>query len=178
MEGEKEKRGEGSAPGAGLMDFARLQLRNTIDEAREAIWNLRKPDDAHSLGEKLESMTRQVSGEFQVPVEWKMSGTPFAVSEPVAHDLLMVAREAVYNSMLHGHPAHVDVALEYKTRELVLDLGDDGCGFDAQRPEEANGHHFGLKGMKERVERSGGKFHMTSAPGRGVRIEVRVPRRG
>jgi ligand-binding sensor domain-containing protein/signal transduction histidine kinase len=172
MEGEKESRG------TGLMDFARQQLRNTINEAREAIWNLRKPDDAHSLGDKMESMTRQVSGEFKVPVEWGMSGTPFAVTEPVAHDLLMVAREAVYNSMLHGHPAHVDVTLRYKTGELVLDLDDDGCGFDPQQPDQRNGHHFGLKGMRERVERSGGKFHLVSAPGKGVHIEVRVPRRG
>ena len=171
MEGETDSRG------AGLMEFARQQLRNTINEAREAIWNLRKPDNAGGLGEKLESMTRQVSGEFQVSVTWSMSGTPFAVTEPVAHDLLMVAREAVYNAMLHGHPAHVAVALTYKSSELVLHLDDDGSGFDPQQSDGDNGHHFGLKGMKERAERSGGKFQLASAPGKGVRIEVRVPRK-
>jgi ligand-binding sensor domain-containing protein/signal transduction histidine kinase len=168
---------ETESRGAGLMDFARLQLRNTIDEAREAIWNLRKPDDAHSLGEKLESMTQQVSSEFHVPVAWRMSGTPFAVTEPVAHDLLMVAREAVYNSMLHGHPARVGVALTYKNSELVLDLDDDGCGFDPMQVDHENGNHFGLKGMKERAERSGGKLHLASTPGKGARIEVWVPRK-
>jgi signal transduction histidine kinase len=171
MEGGKDSRGEG------LMDVARQHLRGTINEAREAIWDLRKPDDAGSLGEKLESMTRQVSSEFQVPVAWQMSGTPFTVTEPVAHDLLMVAREAVYNAMLHGHPERVLVALRYKSSELVLDLDDDGCGFDPQQTDRGNGHHFGLKGMKERVERSGGKFQLESAPGKGVRIEVRVPRK-
>jgi len=162
--------------GTGLMDFARLQLRSTINEAREAIWNLRQPRDAGSLGAKLESMTQQVGSEFQVPVGWSMSGTPFAVSEPVAHDLLMVAREAVYNSMLHGHPAHVEVALTYKNRELILDMGDDGCGFDPEQMDAGNGHHFGLKGMRERIARSGGKFHLDTAPGKGVHIEVQVPR--
>jgi signal transduction histidine kinase len=168
---------ETESPGAGLMDFARQQLRGTINEAREAIWNLRKPDDAGSLGEKLESMTHQVSSEFRVPVVWSISGTPFTVTEPVAHDLLMVAREAVYNAMLHGHPGRVDVALKYKSSELVLHLDDDGCGFDPQQMDRENGHHFGLKGMKERVERSGGKFHLVSAPGEGVCIAVRVPRK-
>jgi signal transduction histidine kinase len=171
MEGEKDSRGEG------LMNVARQQLRGTINEAREAIWDLRKPHDAGSLGEKLESMTRQVSGEFQVPVAWQMSGTPFTVTEPVAHDLLMVAREAVYNAMLHGHPERVLVTLKYKSSELVLHLDDDGRGFDPQQTDHGNGHHFGLKGMKERVERSGGKFQLASTPGKGVRIEVRVPRR-
>lgn len=158
------------------MDVARLQLRSTIDEAREAIWNLRKEGDAASLGEKLESMTQQVGNEFQVPVAWQMSGTPFTVTEPVAHDLLMVAREAVYNSMLHGHPAHVNVSLTYRNGELVLDLDDDGCGFDPQQVESGNGHHFGLKGMRERIQRSGGKFRLTTAQGKGVHIEVEVPR--
>jgi len=159
-----------------LMDFARQQLRGTIDEARDAVWNLRKESDAGSLGEKLESMTRQVSGEFQVPVAWSLNGTPFAVTEPVAHDILMVAREAVYNSMLHGHPARVDVALNYKSGELVLNLDDDGCGLDPQQIEKGSGHHFGLVGMRERIARSGGKFRLTSTPGKGVHIEARIPR--
>jgi len=171
MEGTEESRG------AGLMEFARQQLRNTIDEAREAIWNLRRTDDANSLGEKLESMTRQLSGEFGVAVAWSMSGAPFAVTEPAAHDLLMVAREAVHNSMLHGHPAQVEVTLTYKSGELILDLLDDGCGFDPEQVDRESGHRFGLKGMRERVERSGGRFHLTSAPGKGVRIAVRLPRR-
>jgi signal transduction histidine kinase len=159
-----------------LLDFARLQLRSTIDEAREAIWNLRQETDAASLGEKLESMTRQVGGEFQVPVGWSMNGVPFAVSEPVAHDLLMVAREAVYNSMLHGRPAKVSVALTYQSGALLLNLDDDGCGFDPQHLESGNGHHFGLKGMRERIERCGGRFRLVSAPGNGVHIEVQMPR--
>ena len=46
-----------------------------------------------------------------------------------------------------------------------------------EQVDRENGHRFGLKGMKERVERSGGWFHLTSAPGKGVRIEVRLPRR-
>jgi signal transduction histidine kinase len=160
----------------GLMDFARLQLRATINEAREAIWNMRQPGNADNLGKKLESMTQQVSNEFQVPVAWSMSGTPFTVTEPVAHDLLMVAREAVYNAMLHGHPKHVNVELVYNSRDLRMDLNDDGCGFDPIEIECKNGHHFGLGGMRERIERSGGKFRLTSAPGKGVQIEVKLPR--
>jgi ligand-binding sensor domain-containing protein/signal transduction histidine kinase len=163
----------------GLMDFARLQLRTTIDEAREAIWNLRQTDgDAGRLGEKLESMTRQVGGEFQLPIECSVRGTPFGVSHPVAHDLLMVAREGIFNAALHGRPARVEVALTYKSRELILSLSDDGCGFDPQQMQVQNGHHFGLRGMRERIERSGGRFKLTSALGKGVQIEVRLPRRG
>ncbi|MGA7339164.1 MAG: two-component regulator propeller domain-containing protein [Terracidiphilus sp.] len=170
---------DGSKEGDGLMDFARNQLRTTIDEARDAIWNLRQTDgDAGRLGEKLESMTRQVGGEFHLPIDCSVRGTPFGVSHPVAHDLLMVAREGIFNAALHGHPAHVKVALTYRNRELILSLLDDGCGFDPQQMDTENGHHFGLRGMRERIERSGGKFQLTSALGKGVQIEVRLPRHG
>jgi signal transduction histidine kinase len=169
--------GENNGARSGLMDFARLQLRTTIGEAREAIWNLHQPDgDAGSLGEKLESMTTLVGSEFDVPVAFSIGGTPFPVSYPVAHDLLMVAREAVSNAVLHGRPAHVQVSLVYKSRELILSFADDGCGFDTGQLEIQNGHHFGLIGMRERIERWGGEFRLTSAIGAGVRIEVRFAR--
>jgi len=59
---------------------------------------------------------------------------------------------------------------------LLLSLRDDGSGFDPQQADVQNGHHFGLRGMKERIDRSGGKFKLTSAIGNGVKIEVRLPR--
>jgi signal transduction histidine kinase len=169
--------GSDNEAGAGLMDVARVQLRSTIDEARDAIWNLRQPDGGTSqLAENLQSMAAQVGEEFHLPVACTIAGTPFPVSHPIAHDLLMVAREAVYNSVLHGRPAHVDVALTYTGRELQLNLRDDGCGFDPQQVENHNGHHFGLRGMRERIERSGGRFRLSSAIGGGAWIEVRLPR--
>jgi len=170
--------GSNSGEETGLMDFARLQLRTTIDEARDAIWNLRQTDgDAGGLSEKLASMTLQVSDEFHLPIDYSSHGAPFGVSHPVAHDLLMVARESIFNAALHGHPARVKVTLTYKSRELILFLADDGCGFNPRQTETQNGHHFGLRGMRERIERSGGRFKLTTAVGKGVQIEVRLPRK-
>jgi len=162
--------------GDSLMDFARLQLRTTINEARDAVWDLRQPNsDSTDLGEKLESMAGEASAEFNLPVVCFIKETRAGVSHPLAHDLLMVAREAVFNAVLHGSPTHVEVALTCNRRELTLSVVDDGCGFDVREMESQNGRHFGLKGMKERVERSGGKLRLTSVLGKGVRIEARLP---
>jgi ligand-binding sensor domain-containing protein/signal transduction histidine kinase len=163
----------------GLMDFARLQLRSTINEARDAVWNLRQPDnDTSDLSEKLESMAAKASAEFNLPVACVTTGAAVGVSHPLAHDLLMVAREAVYNAALHGSPTHVEVTLTCSRRELTLCVVDDGCGFDILQMQSQNGRHFGLKGMEERVERSGGKFNLTTTPGKGVCIEARLPLHG
>jgi len=167
----------GKADSTGLLDFARLQLRATINEAREAIWNLRQSDDdTGSIGERIKKMTVQVSTEFNIPVAFTLTGTPFGLSHPIAHDLLMVAREAVFNAVLHGAPAHVDVALDYTHSDLTLAVQDDGCGFDAEQMERQRGHHFGLRGMRERVVRCGGVFNLATAVGQGVRVDVRLPR--
>jgi ligand-binding sensor domain-containing protein/signal transduction histidine kinase len=161
----------------GLMDFARSQIRTTINEARDAIWNLRQPGaSVGALGEKIEGMVTQIGSEFNSPIYYSLKGAPFALRQPVAHDLLMVAREAVLNAVLHGNAQRIEVSLAYSRRELEISVIDDGCGFDMNQTENRNGHHFGLKGMQERAQRCGGRLRIASAVGKGVKVEVRLPR--
>jgi ligand-binding sensor domain-containing protein/signal transduction histidine kinase len=169
--------GTDEVPRDGLMDFARSQLSTTINEARDAIWNLRQSDGhVEGLGQKIESMARQIGTEFNTRIDYSLAGTPFAASQPVSHDMLMVAREAVLNAVRHGSPTRVEVQLVYSRRELAMNIVDDGCGFDPDQTENRNGHHFGLKGMKERIQRCGGKLRVVSTAGKGARIDVRLPR--
>jgi ligand-binding sensor domain-containing protein/signal transduction histidine kinase len=169
---------EGAANRAGILEFAGTQLRSTINEAREAIWNLRESEsDIGDIDEKIKSMTEHLSREFNIPVTFTATGTPFALSHPRAHDLLMVAREAVFNAVAHGCPSQVEVSLTYGNHELKLRVHDDGCGFDASPREDEEPHHFGLRGMTERIKRWGGKFVLQAAPGSGVLIEAQLPRR-
>lgn len=157
-----------------LMDFARSQIRNTIFEARDAIWNLRQPDQsAESLGDKIENMTLQIGNEFGTQVDFARCGIPFAVRQPVAHDLLMVTREAVLNAILHGKANRVDIALSYTRGSIAIRIADNGCGFEVSQVESRD-RHFGLRGMKERVQRCGGTFQLRTAPGQGVRIDVQL----
>jgi signal transduction histidine kinase len=168
---------DGSENSAGLLEFAGTQLRATINEAREAIWNLRQPNtEVGDIDGKMAGMTVHVGKEFHTPVNYSVTGTPFALSYPIAHDLLMVAREAVFNALLHGKPGHVEVRLAYGQSHLTLHVVDDGCGFDLNPKEPQGGHHFGLRGMRERIERSGGRFRLETSPGTGVSIEAELPR--
>ena len=123
-------------------------------------------------------MTSHLSREFNTPVTFTVAGTPFALSPPRAHDLLMVAREAVFNAVLHGSPALVDVSLAYGNSDLTLRVHDNGCGFDLDPKSKPQGHHFGLRGMRERIVRSGGTFRLDTALGKGVSIEAQLPRNG
>jgi signal transduction histidine kinase len=87
---------------------------------------------------------------------------------------MMVAREAVFNSILHGHAQNIEAELSYAGESLSLAIRDDGRGFDAA--ESFSEGHFGLRGMKERIHRFDGRFELESTPNRGTVIRVRIPR--
>jgi signal transduction histidine kinase len=77
----------------------------------------------------------------------------------------------------YAQATHVHVRLALEERAVVLEIDDDGRGFDSQAyfrtPSISTG--LGLIGMRERVAHFGGVFRVTSRPGHGTRIFVSVP---
>jgi len=65
------------------------------------------------------------------------------------------------------------VALCFEPAEVRLEVNDDGRGFTAEKARE--NVHYGIVGMRERVEQSGGTFQLVSAPGKGTRVIARLP---
>jgi signal transduction histidine kinase len=156
----------------------RTQLRSTINEAREAVWDLRHADgSATAIGPILGTMTQQVSHEFGVPVEYKVSGRPFDLDQSTAHELLMVVREALHNAMRHGQPTQVHVDVDFEKKELRVQVRDDGRGFDTAMASSQRNGHYGLVGIQERAKRVGGVLVLNSRPGAGTDLTLSVPRK-
>ena len=59
---------------------------------------------------------------------------------------------------------------------MSLVIEDDGIGFEPALEESRPGH-YGLMGMRERARMAGGAFRLEASPGRGTRVELRLPRR-
>lgn len=161
-----------------LLDCARTQLRSTLEEARQAVWGLRAISDAPTeVGSMLSNVAQQFVREFGIPVECSFSGVPFLINQVSAHEVLMIAREGLYNSIRHAHPHRIRLAVEFRDDACTLKILDDGCGFDVHSLSEPSNNHYGLLGMRERVERLGGKFTLQSSPGAGTQITIVVPRK-
>jgi signal transduction histidine kinase len=159
-----------------LLDCARTQVRVTVDEARRAVWNLRQSGTASpEIGPLLDRMAQQASHASRVPVRFEASGKPVLLDPAVEHDILMVAREAVYNAVEHASPTEVRLQVHFEDDKIRLRVLDDGCGFNPADALLAAGEHFGLVGMRERTERLGGHFDIRSAPGTGTELLVEVP---
>lgn len=90
--------------------------------------------------------------------------------------LLMLARELLANAGTHGRPSAVRVRLSRVGAQVVLEVEDDGCGFDERmRLDALRRGHIGLAAAKERVEALGGRFDIDTAPGRGTTVRASLP---
>jgi len=86
--------------------------------------------------------------------------------------LANIAREALSNSLRHGKPQRVEIALRSDRESVVMEIADDGTGFDLKAPGRSG---VGLTSMTARTEEMGGTLEIQSAPGKGTRVVVRVP---
>lgn len=159
-----------------LLEYARTQLRITIDEARQAVRDLRQAaDDSADIAPLLQRMAERVSHEFSVPIECQIAGRPFALDQTTTHDMLMVTREALYNSARHAHPTRVELRAEFEDTCCSIQIKDDGQGFDADSLPD-DGNHYGLIGIRERVDRLGGSVTIRSGAGLGTTVILKIPR--
>jgi len=90
--------------------------------------------------------------------------------------IVSLARELLRNAAEHAQASHVTVTLHRTADEVVVEVADDGRGMDPGRPEEALARgHVGLASIAMRVEACGGRFHLTTRPGEGTRVQLALP---
>ena len=154
----------------------RERVEAYIREARRSIWSLRSP--ALETGDLIEALRegaeRATSGQA-VKLEFKVHGVPHRFESDVEHQLLRIGQEAVLNAVRHSNAQTVELDVNYKEREVILRVSDDGCGFDGQPAAEGTSDHYGITTMRERAEQVGGRVVISSVPGRGTTVEATVP---
>jgi signal transduction histidine kinase len=90
--------------------------------------------------------------------------------------MICIIRELTANAIAHGHAGRISVAGVLNGQVLDFSVKENGCGFcSANCPGPAEGH-FGLAGVRERIERLGGTFTLESQPGEGsyARVSFRI----
>lgn len=130
--------------------------------------------DDLGLGDALESYVAELGSRTGLEVELVMELGGDPPQGPLAENLYRIVQEALANVAHHAETDRARVELVARDGELHLSVEDHGCGFD---PEELKAsRRLGILGMRERVELLGGEFELEAAPGRGTRLEVRLPR--
>jgi signal transduction histidine kinase len=155
---------------------ARQLARSSLGEARRSIWALRSEAlEAHDLPRALSEMAGQMAAGRNVAIEVAVSGDLGKLPSELEGELFRIAQEAVANAFRYAEATRIRLEVGREREDAFLVVSDDGQGFDPDRVTPAAGGGFGLPGMRERAERLSGRVEVSSAPGRGTRVEARFP---
>jgi signal transduction histidine kinase len=149
--------------------------RQALDELRALIFELRPPDLARDgLCGALRKHV-EVVGALQ-PAGIDLDLDADVVADPVrAREILRIAQEALGNALRHARAEHVWVALHGDDGRVVLEVRDDGVGFDPGAAA-VRSRRLGLTSMEERAARLGGTLSVSSAPGAGTSVRLEAAR--
>jgi signal transduction histidine kinase/ligand-binding sensor domain-containing protein len=87
------------------------------------------------------------------------------------HNLALAVREAINNAIKHAHASHVWIRVALTENQLLVEVEDDGRGFDVEQWREAGN---GLRNIQTRLEQIGGRAEVTSQPGHGTKVTFRA----
>jgi signal transduction histidine kinase len=166
----------GAGRGSEAVERATDLANRALESIRATARGLR-PTVLDDLGlvPAMRTLAEEFAGRTGVAIELKAAPLPAPPAPEVEVALYRVLQEALTNVARHAAATRVEALLATEGGELVLTVQDDGKGFEAGGPARSGNGGAGLAGMKERVVGAGGRFTVTSAPGRGVRLEARLP---
>lgn len=167
----------GEAPGVDerrrrqLGDIQRL-ARDTAHKLRETVWMVNTKYDtvAGLIGKLRDTADTILEGQVEFRLSAPEAIPPRRIGMELRQDVHLLFKEALHNILKHADADHVQVEVVYAHPDLRVVVRDDGVGFD---PDGTAGGS-GLDLMKERAERHDGALRISSAPGEGTTVELRV----
>jgi signal transduction histidine kinase len=156
------------------MDQMKTLTRQSMDALRRSLAGLRAP----GLGERplrlaLQETCASLSQRSGMSISCNVAPQSDAINPTVAESLWSVAQEALTNIEKHAQARRVEVRLDMDAAGLTLCIHDDGIGLPNEAYDRAG--HFGLRGMRERIEGVGGTLSVDGNGEDGTRIVARVP---
>jgi len=166
--------GEQSAEVAGKLASMQGLLDATVAAARRISADLRPLmlDDL-GLTAAAEWMVQNFAARTGIKCDLALGKGELDLPDPYATTVFRTLQECLNNAAKHAQATHVDVSLHREDGDVLLEVSDDGRGFETQAP--ARPGSFGLMGLRERAYLVGGDLSIDSIPGRGTRVQLRVP---
>jgi len=164
-------------PLASQLENLQEQVAELSDSLRNLAYRLH-PATLDQLGLKtaLELECRDFSRRLRIPVDFIAEDLPEELPDTVALCLYRVVQESLRNVARHAQAQAVLVRLARRRNRIVLQVQDDGKGFDMDSAIFRRG--LGLTSMSERVRMARGQFFIRSRPGDGTLIQVVLPLAG
>jgi len=171
-------RGEDESPGH--LEVARRMVDHAASELRNSVWALRSlPLNGLQLTEALDAVAKRLGAGHRTRIAVKADGDLSRIPDFIAGNLMLFVQEGIHNALKHADPSSVTVEIHMleDPDRIELTVRDDGSGFTQGEQVGVAQGHFGLQGMRERIERLDGSLRIRSAPGQGTTLHAEVPLR-
>lgn len=153
----------------------RSSITALVNELRTMIGDLRPPAlEELGLLPAVELLLRR-GGEGAPEVALMVQGVERRLAPQSELALFRIIQEAWSNIRRHAHASQAEVVFRYGDDGVLVTITDDGVGFAHPDLDALPDGHWGLRGMRERAELTGGQFVVASAPGRGTTLTIRIP---
>ncbi|MEH1902169.1 MAG: sensor histidine kinase [Nostoc sp.] len=150
----------------GLKELAQM-TQGALAEMRNFLFELRPSGLTDKpLGELLQQLTKEIQRRASLQIITTVEGDQL-LSNEVKLVFYRITQEALNNIIKYAQATQVSVNLHGNSQKMVLQISDNGCGFD---PNKIPSGHLGIAIMKERAESIGAIFHLSSYPGEGTKI--------
>lgn len=156
-----------------LSSIARIS-RESVAAMSDIVWAINpERDQLLDLVRRMRQHAEEVftSRDILLRFEAPAAAQNLKLSVDVRRDLFLIFKEAVNNAARHANAARVRVDLYLEGLSLVLEVSDDGVGFDTAA--ESEGH--GLMSMRRRAENLGGTLVIESRAGQGTTLRLKIP---
>ena len=122
---------------------------------------------ALAVRELVEEMRAKVPMEIVLQIDEDLP-----LNRGVENHLFRLVQEAMSNTFRHARASRMEISLKRRGDAVQLLVQDNGVGFDPQAKRQTS---YGLTNMEERASELGGSVRITSAPGKGTRVDIRIP---
>jgi signal transduction histidine kinase len=149
--------------------------REALQEIRRSVATLRDIPGPFSLSQALTELVDNMNtGQFSIELD--IQGDEAGFSRHSLMTLYRAAQEGLTNIQKHAQASQVTVRIRLDAQEAGLFIEDNGQGFDPNTLTDKAGAHYGLQGVRERLELIRGSLKLESAPGQGTSLFITVPK--
>jgi signal transduction histidine kinase len=146
-----------------------------LADLRQLVFELR-PLELAEMG-LVEAVRRQAAGvqaRTGLVIDVHADNDPSGVPVELQEDVYRIVSEALHNIVKHAQASTVDVTISTGCSDMFVEVLDDGLGLDAV-PGPAEQQHLGLKSMRERTERWGGRITTGPRADAGCSVQLNIP---
>ena len=127
--------------------------------------------DGKRLSQGLMELLQELQAKVPIEIAWDMDDS-IKLPKGIEDHLFRIVQEALSNTLRHSKASQMELKLQRPSEHIRLSIRDNGVGFELDENKHAS---YGIQSMKERVNEIGGAIQFVTAPGKGTRIEIRVP---